>query len=52
MQLVEVSVSLKGVINGVDDEWYNKMAIRYGSWVSAAEFDVLTWGLLVLKKHL
>lgn len=49
-QLVDVSVSLRSVIKGVDDEWFNRMAARYGSWVSAAEYGVLTWGLFVFKK--
>lgn len=49
--MVEVTTAFRGVIEGVDGEWYNRMATRYGSWVSAAELDILTWGLFVFKKH-
>lgn len=50
-QLVDVSVSLRNVITGVDEEWFNRMTARYGSWVSASDYDVLTWGLFVFKKN-
>eukprot|EP00752_Nemacystus_decipiens_P001274 g1270.t1 len=48
--LVEVSLASRSVITGVNEEWFNKMVARYSSWVSASEYDVLTWGLLVFKK--
>lgn len=50
-QMVDVSVSLRTVTTGADDEWFDRMAARYGSWVSASKFDVLTWGLFVFKKQ-
>lgn len=45
-----MSSSLKSQVKGVDDEWFNRMATRYSSWVTADEFNIVKWGVLVFRK--